>query len=127
MSFDTHCLFSTIQNTSGERMICGLLPPHGRELEANEEFSCFGDIRDVIANRNGDRVTSARHIESFVGLVSAGDLAIKKTPAPIFQDTETDAVKMAKVTNGVLGVADPCWANSGSAVDDITGGNPYDG
>lgn len=127
MAFDTHCLFSTVRNVSGGRMIFGFLPPHGRELAADEEFTVFGNIEDAVAQYNGDRVTSRRHIQAFVDAVSRGDLIVTHTPAPIFQDATTGVVKMARTNSGTLGVADPCWANSGSAVDDATGGNQFDG
>lgn len=127
MAFDTHCLFSTVRNTSGGRLILGFLPPHGRELAANEEFTLFGNILDAIAHRNGDRVTSRRHIRAFEDAISRGDIVIVHTPNPIFKDTATGAIKMAKTTSGTLGLADPCWANAGSVVDDVDGGNQYDG
>lgn len=108
-------------------MIFGFLPPHGRELAANEEFTVFGNILDAIAHRNGDRVTSRRHITAFANAINNGDLVIVHTPAPIFQDATTGAIKMAQTDSGTLGIADPCWANAGSVIDDVRGGNQYDG
>lgn len=127
-SLDTHCLFSTVRNSSGGRMIFGFLPPHGRELAANEEFTVFGNVLDAVAHGNGgDRNGSRRWIRAFEDAVNRGDLVIVHTPNPIFQDTATHAIKMAKMTSGTLGTADPCWAGAGSAVDDLTGGEPFGG
>ena len=108
-------------------MICGFLPPHGRELANNEEFTVFGNILDAVAQYNGDRVTSRRHITAFATAISEGDIVIVHTPAPIFKDATSGAIKMARTNSGTLGIADPCWANAGSVVDDGSGGNPYDG
>jgi hypothetical protein len=127
MAFDTHCLFSTIRNVSGGRLILGFLPPHGRELANNEEFTLFGNILDAVAHRNGDRVTSRRHIRAFEDAINRGDIVIVQTPNPIFKDATTGAIKMARTNSGTLGLADPCWANEGSVVDDVDGGNQYDG
>lgn len=126
-SFDTHCLFSTLRNSSGTRKIFGFLPPHGRELGANQEFTIFGDVLDLIAHRNGDRVTSRRHIQAFEQAINRGDLIIVQTPSPILQDTVTGTSRMLQLTSNVLGVVDPCWANPGSVVPDLEGGNQFDG
>lgn len=126
--FDTHCLFSTVRNASGKPKLFGFLPPHGRRLDVDEEFSVFGNILDAIAHGNGgDRNVSQRWISSFEAAISRGDLLIIKTPNPIFEDTATGVTKMAEVTSGVLGIADPCWLSSGSVVDDIRGGEDFAG
>ena len=128
MAQDTHCLFSAVRNTSGGRMICGFLPPHGRELAANEEYSSFGDIWDTVAHMNGgDRNASRRHINGFLQAVNDGDLIIVHTPNPIMQDVVTGVTKMIRLSSGTLGVTDPCWNLTGSIVDDPHGGNPFDG
>ncbi len=98
-------------------MIIGFLPPHGRELAANEEFTVFGNILDVIATRNGDRVTSRRHIQSFEAAINDGSLVIVHTPNPILQDATTGVTKMLRLNSSALGAVDPCWANAGSIVD----------
>lgn len=127
VALDTHCLFSTLKNVSGGRMVFGFLPPHGRELQANEEFTMFGNVLDAVANRNGDRVSSRRHIQAFEAAINRGDLAILHTPAPILTDTSTGASKMVTVAAGVIGSADPCWSDSGSVVDDLSGGRDFIG
>lgn len=127
-TLDTHCLFSTVRNVSGQRKIFGFLPPHGRELANNEEMTIFGNILDAIAGaNNGDRNASRRWITAFENAINRGDLIIVHTPNPILQDTATDAIKMVQLTSGTLGVANPCWANTGSVVEDLSGGNQFDG
>lgn len=127
VSLDTHCLFSTVRNASGGRMVFGFLPPHGRELQANEEMTIFGNVLDMVANFSGDRNSSRRHIHAFESAINRGDLVVVHTPAPIFQDTTTQDIKMATLAGGSLGVADPCWASSGSVVDDLYGGREFTG
>lgn len=118
MSQDTHCLFSTVRNNTAGRILFGFLPPHGRELQAGEEFTVFGNIIDLIAHRRGDRVSSRRDIQAFESAISRGDMVIVHTPAPIFQDQATQAIKMLQLSGGALGVVDPCWANPGSVVEE---------
>lgn len=118
MSQDTHCLFSTVRNNTAGRILFGFLPPHGRELAAGEEFTIFGNVVDMIATRRGDRVSSRRDIQAFEAAISRGDLVIVHTPAPIFQDQTTHAIKMLRLNSGSLGVVDPCWANPGSVVEE---------
>ena len=55
LKFDTSCLFSTVKNGTGGRRKFGFLPPHGRELDTDEEFTVWGDIREAIIGL--DRVT----------------------------------------------------------------------
>jgi hypothetical protein len=126
--YDTHCLYSTVRNVSGGRKIFGFLPPHGRELANNEEFTLFGNILDAVAHFNGgDRTTSRRHVDAFAQAVSRGDLIVVHTPNPILEDATTHAVKMIRLNGGALGVVDPCWTLPGSVVSDVSGGNPFDG
>lgn len=114
MPVDTACLFSTIKNTSGVRKKFGFLPPHGRELAADEEFTVFGNVLEAVANANGDRATSRRHMIAFEAAIERGDIEILSTPAPILQDQTTGASKMLRLNSGTLGTLDPCWTRSSS-------------
>lgn len=107
---DTSCLYSTVKNQSGRRMIFGFLPPHSVALDNNEEFTVFGDVRQAIIS--GDRVTSRRNIMAFEAAVERGDLEIKQTPSPILRDTATHNPKMLNLTSGTLSEIDPCWHSS---------------
>src|SRR5262245_1071478 len=116
VSKDTHCLFSCIKNTSGGRKKFSFLPPHGRELAANEEYVVFGNIADAIAQMGGDRVSSRRYINAFLAAINRGDLQIMEQPQVILRDDTTAAPKMLRLNSGTLGVVDPCWFNTGSIV-----------
>jgi hypothetical protein len=109
-TFDTTCLYSTVQNTSGQRKKFGFLPPHGRELDADEEFTVLGQIVESVVRIK--RVTSRRHLAAFEAAVARGDMKIVKTPNPILQDVVTDATKMVELDNGSLTAVDACWETS---------------
>lgn len=115
-TMDTTCLYSTVKNTSGVTKTFGFLPPHGRELENNEEFTVFGDIRQGLGgNRGTERSVQRRDNAAFEAAIEAGDIEILQTPSPIVQDTVTDAPKMLQLTSGTLSTVDPCWYNSVSS------------
>ncbi len=107
MAFDISCLYSTVKNTSGGRKKFGFLPPHGRELAANEEFSVYGDVRESLIRF--ERTEARRNIIAFEAAIRRGDIDVIDTPNPIFKDHTTDASKMLRLNNGTLGVVDACW------------------
>ncbi len=112
-TMDTTCLYSTVKNVSGATKTFGFLPPHGRELENNEEFTVFGDIRQGLGgNRGGERSVHRRDNAAFEAAVEAGDLEIIQTPSPILQDAVSEAPKMLQLSSGTLSTVDPCWYNS---------------
>lgn len=113
MPLDTACLYSTVKNTSGTRKKFGFLPPHGRELAANEEFTVFGDIKQAVIPF--DRTGGRRNIIAFEQALVRGDLEIVNTPAVILEDdSNPGSTKALKLTNGTLGIEDPCWQTSTS-------------
>lgn len=115
MAMDTSCLYSTVKNVSGVAKTFGFLPPHGRTLANNEEFTVFGDIRQNLGgNQGGERSVQRRANAAFEAAVESGDLEILNTPSPILQDTVTDAPKMLQLASGSLSTVDPCWYNSES-------------
>lgn len=109
MAFDVRCLYSTVKNTSGGRKKFGFLPPHGRELAANEEFTVFGDIKQAIIRF--ERTEGRRNIIAFEQALQRQDLDIISTPNVILEDDANpgSASKMLVLHNGALGQADPCW------------------
>lgn len=110
---DTTCLYSTVKNVSGGTKIFGFLPPHGRELENNEEFTVFGDVRQNLGgNRGAERSVQRRDNAAFEASIAAGDLVVVQTPSPILQDLTTSASKMFQLDSGTLSTVDPCWADS---------------
>jgi len=107
---DTTCLYSTVKNTSGVRKTFGFLPPHGRTLKPDEEFTIYGDAREAVLRF--ERVTDRRHIMAFEAAIARGDIKIIQTPSPILKDETTEETKMLVLDNGSLAVADPCWEES---------------
>jgi hypothetical protein len=107
---DTSCLYSTVKNASGGKKKFGFLPPHGRELDVDEELTVFGNILEAITRM--ERVTSRRHIQALERAIDAGDLVIVNTPNPILQDVSTDDIKMLQLDGGSLTTVDACWTNS---------------
>ena len=110
-TMDTTCLYSTVKNTSGVKKKFGFLPPHGRELAVDEEFTVFGDVRQAVI-KDVERVTSRRHILSFEAAIERGDLEIIQTPSPILQDINDGNPRMLQLDNGTLSDVDPCWHTS---------------
>ena len=112
-TMDVSCLYSTAKNISGGTKIFGFLPPHGRELAADEEFTVFGDVRQGLGgNRGSERSVARRDNAAFEAAIESGDLEIIQTPSPVLQDITTDAPKMLQLDNGSLSTVDPCWHNS---------------
>ena len=113
MPMDTSCLYSTVKNVSGVSRTFGFLPPHGRTLANNEEFTVFGDVRQNLGgNQGGERSVQRRANAAFEAAVESGALEILNTPSPIFQDTVTNLPKMLQVSSGAISAVDPCWYNS---------------
>lgn len=110
---DTSCLYSTVKNISGGTMVFGFLPPHGRELANNEEFTVFGDIRGMLGGNAGAEPAVHRRSQiAFEAAIEAGYLEVLSTPASIYFDVTGDAPKIIKVDDGAVEVADPCWHDS---------------
>jgi len=110
---DTSCLYSTVKNTSGGRKKFGFLPPHGKELAANEEMTVFGDIKQAIIRF--ERTEARRNIIAFEKALQRGDLEIINTPNIILEDdSNPGSTKMLNLRNGTLGTLDPCWNTSTS-------------
>ncbi len=108
--FDTSCLFSTVKNVVGQRRTYGFLPPHGRTLDNDEEFTVFGHISEAIGRF--ERVTDKRMRDSFAAALERGDMIIVSTPNPVLQDQDTQESKIIVLASGTLAVEDPCWTQS---------------
>jgi hypothetical protein len=112
-TMDTSCLYSTVKNISGVAKIFGFLPPHGRELAVNEEFTVFGDVRQGLGgNRGPERSVHRRDNAAFEAAIESGDLEIMQTPSPILQDVNTGLPKMLQLASGTISAVDPCWHSS---------------
>jgi hypothetical protein len=110
---DKSCLYSTVKNTSGGTKKFGFLPPHGRELTADEEMTVFGSILEAVTRF--ERATDRRQHQGLASALDRGDLEILGLPNPLVFDATLSAAKMIKVDNGSVVVADPCFATSDSA------------
>lgn len=105
---DASCLYSTLKNVSGERQVFSFLPPHGRPLEANEEFTVLGTPIDAVSN-GVNRVASRRNLESLEQAVQDGLLEVISTPSPILQSPSGTVKMLHLADNGTLSAVDPCW------------------
>ncbi len=116
MTMDTSCLYTTVKNVSGVSKFFGFLPPHGRTLAANQEFTVFGNILQVLgASRGAGGGVTRRDQIAFETAIESGKLTIVQTPSPILKDITTEDSKMLQLDDEVLGTTDPCWMNSVSA------------
>jgi len=112
-TMDMTCLYSTVKNISGGSMVFGFLPPHGRELANNEEYTVFGDIRALIGSNAGAEASVRRRAQvALEAALDQGYIEILNTPSTIVYDATLEAPKMVKVDNGAVAVADPCWHDS---------------
>jgi len=120
MGLDSSCLYSTVQNKSGRAMTFGFLPPHGRKLEDDEEFTVFGDIKNAIIRH--ERTEGRRNIIAFEAALRRGDLEIISTPGVILEDDSNPGSSlMLRLRNGTLGTTSPCWNVSTSLTPESGG------
>lgn len=108
--FQTGCLYSTVKNVSGGTKKFSFLPPHGAELDDDEEYTVFGDIRDAINPHNF--VTSQRYRDALENSLKNQELEIVSTPNPVLYDETLDFTKMLELDNGSLAAVAPCWSES---------------
>jgi hypothetical protein len=81
---DTSCLYSTIKNTSGGIKNFGFLPPHGRTLANNEEFTIFGDVRQALGGNRGNE-RSVQRTTQRVGCSLRLKFVADNQPPTLFQ------------------------------------------
>lgn len=112
MAQDTSCLYSTVQNSSGQRMTFGFLPPHGRTLDPLEEYTMYGHPIEAVGR--GTQTQARRNQRSLEAALNDGDIKIISTPSQIFYDADVlvAAPKQLQVVNGAISSVDPCWENS---------------
>lgn len=108
---DWSAAYSTVKNTSGGTKTFSFLPPHGRELAANEELTIYGNVFDAVAI-GVDRVGQRRKMEALLNAIEAGELSVVRTPAPVLKDATTGNSKIITLDNGTLDDADPTWLSS---------------
>lgn len=97
---DTLDLYTTVKNVSGAPKTFGYLPPHGKLLQAGQQFTLFGDLMDVISipPRGSPRKKAALERDL---LSSPPRLVILKTPQAILLDA-SPAAALADPAGGAL-------------------------
>lgn len=107
-AYDTNCLMTTVRNISGTTRTFSFLPPHGRDLDANEEFSVYGDMFAAIQRANP--IASKRHVDAFIDAIASDNktLEVVKTPSPIFWDRNLGTPHLISMESGSLVVRTPC-------------------
>lgn len=108
-TFDTSCLFSVVKNISGVKKKFPTLPPHGVELDADEQYSIWGSVLEAILR--GDRFGRANS-DALEKLLDQRLLEIRKLPKPIMEDETLNDIKVITLDNGSLVLEDPCWETS---------------
>ena len=111
-TFQTDFLMSSVRNISGKPMYFDMLPPHGKLLGVEAEYTCFGDIKSFV----GFGLGGERNVWSLANMINEGLLEIKYTPAPIFWDPGRKRISTMRCFNDVLVVTQPCWISAGPAL-----------
>lgn len=104
------CLFSTVKNISGATKKFGFLPPHGRELEDEEEITVFGSITSAISR--GEYVTDRRHQCALGSAVAEEELAIVASPCYFVFDEADNASYVLDSDEGTPVSRAPTWGSS---------------
>jgi len=96
---------------SGKAAVFGFLPPHGKKLEAGEEYTFFGSIESLLS-----KVTSGRKRAGFTAAVQSGDLVVVSGPTPILYDATLDVSKTIKLDNNSFSTTDPFGVGYSSSI-----------
>lgn len=105
------CINTTVRNMSGKAAVFGFLPPHGKKLEAGEEYTFFGSIESLLS-----KVTSGRKRAGFTAAVQSGDLGVVSGPTPILYDATLDVSKTIKLDNDSFSTTDPFGVGYSSSI-----------
>ena len=105
------CINTTVRNMSGKAAVFGFLPPHGKKLEAGEEYTFFGSIESLLS-----KVTSGRKRAGFTAAVQSGDLVVVSGPTPILYDATLDVSKTIKLDNDSFSTTDPFGVGYSSSI-----------
>ena len=91
-------MHTTVKNTTGARRAFSFLPPHGRELDDNEEIEILGEVLPQIRTKRAQ--------DAYRDAVRTGELEIVNTPAVLIQD-DSSGDTMQLVLDTTLQVDDP--------------------
>lgn len=113
MQMNTACLYSAVKNISGKKKPFSFLPPHGRELDVDEEVLFLGDIRENLGGNGGSEPAVRRRGQvAFAKAIENQQLLLLRTPSPVIQDSSTEDPKILAVSGGTLSAVDACYLNS---------------
>ena len=101
----TLCLYTVLRNLRQERTYYGFLPPHGRRLDPCEIAIIPGDMMSEFKQQT----RNDRKRRSFEAALDDGSIAIVTEPAVHLHDTVRDETKIARLVDGAVALADPCW------------------
>lgn len=102
-TYETNCLYSIVENTSGATLKFGYLGEHGKSLANAGQHTQLGNIVDAISRKE------KRARDAFVRDVAAGRLAIVSTPAAVVYDDTQSASSILTADNGNMTLSPPCW------------------
>jgi hypothetical protein len=101
---------TVVQNISGvTRTFAFLRAPYGKRLEADEQHSEPGDLRQRLLNYDNENLFS-----SFEKALEAGHIAIISSPAQHLYDAVQGETKVVKLVDGTLSADDPSWGSYSS-------------
>jgi hypothetical protein len=103
---DQTCFVSTVKNISGGTKRFSFLPPHGMQLDNNEEVSIVGNIIEAVGR--GDRGDGKRARQALLNAVDAGHLEIIATPSPVLENASGDPMVLV-ISGSSLTLENPCW------------------
>lgn len=109
---DISCLYSEVQNKTGEYRNFSFLPPHGRTLAPDETYTMFGDPMTAISCNGSPRRGNRRKIQAFENALARGDLIITKSPGLIIRSPNGTSSMVTVNNGGSLASSPPCWENT---------------
>jgi hypothetical protein len=105
---------TTVVNTSGGRLYFDFLPPYGRTLNANEEYTFVGSLVESM-RRKGTNLPRDQLVKSMSHALESGLLSVKATPTPVFyDDTAGESVRLV-VDDSTLSIQAAVEDNPGPA------------
>jgi hypothetical protein len=105
----TACYKTKVRNISGADRVFGWVPPHGKKLEAGEEYEIYGDLSAHLAGNK-------RQSDGFQRDVDNGRIAVVSTPIDHHYDTVHAETKLLGIHDHAVRMDDPCGGAYSSSV-----------
>lgn len=101
-------LTTVVRNVSGRTLSFGCFP-RSKRLRPGEHYTIDGELLHAIQNnkRKLKALHRALHVDKTLVIVSSPNIHL--------YDDVRDETKVLRLSNGVLGVADPSWGNYSSS------------